>query len=200
LKEIAEQFIGENLQLFQCNHPADEVVIQAINDTEMNQENREERVLRWLHYYRVLLFFADESRNTKGSLSKELIISEYEKLRERIRHVAPLRPTTGKRREVTSLTSKALWCCYPYSVPIFDGYALRALHVISRLSNMTIEKNSSEYARFVDAWFQVYAKVEPVIELAHLDNYSYKVRVLDKFLWFLGQPNFETTYKADVSD
>jgi hypothetical protein len=121
-----------------------------------------------------------------------LVISEHERLRERIRHVAPHSLKTGKPREVTSLTSKALLCCYPYDVPIFDSYALRALQVISRLSRMTTGENQSEYACFVDAWFQVYDEVEPVIELAGLDGYPYKVRVLDRLLWYLGQPNFDT--------
>ena len=40
---------------------------------------------------------------------------------------------TGRLRDVTSLTSKALWCCYPQDVPMFDDYAVRALQVISRL-------------------------------------------------------------------
>ena len=36
-------------------------------------------------------------------------------------------------RSLTSLTSKALWCCYPDAIPIFDSYARRALWVLSRL-------------------------------------------------------------------
>ena len=31
------------------------------------------------------------------------------------------RTTKDKERDLTSLTSKALWCCYPNAVPIYDA-------------------------------------------------------------------------------
>ena len=98
----------------------------------------------------------------------------------------PLR--NGRRRAVTVLTSKALWCCYPNDVPILDSYAEQALWVICRLSGKEPARNQSRRARFVDGWFQVYGDVRLAIEQADLNGYPYRVRVLDKLLWYLGQP------------
>jgi hypothetical protein len=43
----------------------------------------------------------------------------------------------------------------------------------------------------VDVWFQVYREVQSVIDEADLRGHRYKVRVLDRLLWYLGQPGFE---------
>ena len=41
----------------------------------------------------------------------------------------------GKARDFTSLASKALWLCYPESVPLFDSFARRALWVICKMDD-----------------------------------------------------------------
>jgi hypothetical protein len=207
LKKFADDFIQNKLQLFDEYNRADEAVLQAINDRKMDHADRKQSILRWLNSYRVLRYFprdnsiniageiiefADERDQNELNQSKDSIISEYERLGERIRQFAPSLKS-GNPRKVTSLTSKALWCCYPCDVPIFDSYALGALRVISRLSRMAPELNQSEYACFVDVWFQVYGEVQSVIEEADLNGYPYKVRVLDRLLWHLGQPSFDTT-------
>ena len=203
-----------NLQALKHDYRRDEEAVQAISGHAMELVEREDRLLKWLHYYRILRFFppersrqiameiieyADESRTTGGLLGKDGVLAEYANVRERITPVAPL-SLTGNVREVTSLTSKALWCCYPHDVPIFDAYALSALQMICRLSGKKLSaKNPSKYACFVDAWFQVYAEVEPVIEAADLEGYPYRVRVLDRLLWFLGQPSFDVALTDEVS-
>ncbi len=65
----------------------------------------------------------------------------------------------------------------------------RALQVISKLLGITTEEGE-RYGRFIDAWFQVYEKVRPTIDAADLGGCPYKVRVLDRILWHLGQPSF----------
>ena len=61
---------------------------------------------------------------------KERIIFEFNRLEERINQVAPYN-RAGDKRDVTYLSSKALWCCYPEDVPIFDRNSACALKVIS---------------------------------------------------------------------
>ena len=206
LKKFAEDFIQKKLQLFDDDNREDESVIKAINDRETANSDRERGVRRWLNVYKALLFFppdnsmkiageiikfAHERQRTTLHQNKDRIISEYVCLRERIRQFAPSLKS-GNPKEVTSLTSKALWCCYPYDVPIFDSYAVDALRVISRLSRIAPEPNQSEYACFVDVWSQVYSEIVSVIEEADLNGYPYKVRVLDRLLWDLGQPSYYT--------
>jgi hypothetical protein len=72
---------------------------------------------------------------------------------------APRRKNGGER-DVTSLTSKALWCCFPEDVPIFDNNAVSALRFLSRLYRWTPGANQSEYARFVNLWFLAYDESE----------------------------------------
>ena len=215
IRQFAEEYIRTKLckdEDFKKDRYKDELALTAIIETGMDRAKREKSLLKWLNDYRVLrsfpreksqeiasqiIEFADEPRQAR--LPKDSLIPEYARLRERIRQVAPRSPKTGKLREVTSLTSKALWCCYPYDVPIFDNYALRALQVISRLCHMATSQGnnsddeSKEYARFVDVWLQVYDEVKPVIDVASLDGYAYKVRVLDRLLWYLGQTNFDSS-------
>jgi hypothetical protein len=136
-----------------------------------------------------VLRFADEPRKKSLNGDKKGIASEFEELMKRVSSVAPL-TKTGEPRRLTSLTSKALWCVYPEDVPIFDKNALTALTVISRLCQIAPEPNQSDYARFVDVWLQVYNQVEPVISQADLSDCPYKVRALDRLLWYLGQVGF----------
>jgi hypothetical protein len=42
----------------------------------------------------------------------------------------------------------------------------------------------------VDVWLQVYNEVESVISPEDLSDCPYKVRVLDRLLWYLGQRSF----------
>ncbi len=101
----------------------------------MEREAREEQLLKWLNHYKVLLFFppeksrevakqiiefADEPRPTALFQNNERINEQYERLKVRIQSVLSRSPKSNKLREVTSLASKALWCCYPHDIPMFD--------------------------------------------------------------------------------
>jgi hypothetical protein len=58
---------------------------------------------------------------------------------------------------------------------------------------------NSDYVCFVDAWFRVYDELKSVIDVANLSGYPYKVRVLDRLLWYLGQPNFDAPCADDFN-
>jgi len=184
----------------------DVATVRAIAEKGMERREREKQVLTFLRYYKVVRFFppensweiarrivefADAPRPDGLSRNKSQILSEYERLRERLQPAAPV-SKSGKLRKITSLTSKALWCCYPEDVPIFDDYAQRALQIIGRLCRIAPEAKQSEFGSFVDVWLQLYELIEPVIDQADLKGFPYKIRVLDGLLWYLGKPSFDS--------
>jgi hypothetical protein len=101
----------------------------------------------------------------------------------------------GKNHDFTSLASKALWLCYPNSVPIYDRNARNALHVIGKIEDgiTTISEKSPKYAQFVHVWKQLYERHKGTIENLDIGTYPYRVRVFDRVLWLIGQP----TYRVD---
>lgn len=199
LRKLAEELIAAERHCDKAETARDEVVISAIRG-EQDPSERNKAVVDWLNRYKVLmsftgqdrirvadqiLGFADESRGKSLGLDRHGILSEFKKLEDSIGGVAP-RTKAGAVRDVTSLTSKALWCCYPYDVPIYDRHAVAALGVISRICRIAPEPAPSEYERFLDVWIRVYREVEPVIDRADLSACPQKVRVLDRLLWYLG--------------
>jgi hypothetical protein len=182
----------------------DKQVIDAINDRDRDPTARRALIVNWLNYYKVLIFipgdrslaiadqiveFADERRERLLHRDKDRIVFEFNELEKRISRVAP-RTKAGKPFVLRSLTSKGLWCCFPEDVPIFDSHAANAFRVISRICRMIPAPNQPEYACFVDLWLQVFKEVEPVISQEDLSDCPYKVRVLDRLLWYLGQDSF----------
>jgi hypothetical protein len=65
-----------------------------------------------------------------------------------------------------------------------------ALGVISRVCHLAPGRDQSEYASFVDLWLRIYNEVESAIVLEDLSDCPYKVRALDRLLWYLGQDGF----------
>ena len=206
LETLIEEFIQRRLRSFKEDTAPDGKTVTAVASKDMGRAVRENQVRAWLGYYKVILFFppdrsqaiaheiiqfADEPRPASLDQCHAQIVSEYNRLRDRIQPVAPLAPRSNRQREVTSLTSKALWLCYPHDVPIFDDYALRALQVISRICRICPTPGQSLYGSFVDVWLQFYDRIKPVIEESDLQGYPYNMRVLDGFLWYLGKPEFD---------
>jgi hypothetical protein len=205
LRILTEDFIRKDWPRLEGDNSWDESVLRAINGVTMDLTDRERQLLAWLHSYKVLLFFppdkssqvarqildfADNERTPTRVLDRDSISGAYQKLYGRLSEAAHKSPQSGNPRDVSSLTSKALWCCYPSDVPIFDDHAARALQVISRLLRIKATK-SVEYERFIEVWFKVYDKISPAIDAAGLKDYPYKVRILDRLLWHLGQPSFD---------
>ena len=82
-----------------------------------------------------------------------------------------------------------MWLCFPDDLPIYDANALTGLKVISRLCHWA-SPELAKYARFVHLWLRAYNEVEAIIDQADLSGCPYKVRVLDRMLWYLGEPKF----------
>ena len=144
---------------------------------------------------RVIVDFADEREQLAPGCDYAAILQQFEMLYGRCSAVVPQKED-GSRRDITSLTSKALWVCYPDIIPIYDNYAEQALQVISRLMPLNLREAEAQhsqaakrYAPFLDIWLQLYGELAPVIRGAAA-NYPYDVRVLDKMLWLIGRPGY----------
>jgi hypothetical protein len=187
----------------------DQKTIEAVKSIHEPQSARVEQVHRWLQSYHVLqsftaetermiagqvIVYADSRQRRVLDMKQELILAEFKELESQIQKVVT-KNKSGKPRKVTSLVSKAIWCCYPSDIPIYDNYAEHALQVICRLSNIKVTGKSNDtdgkYAHFLEAWFRVYREIEPVIDPEILEGYPYKIRVLDSLLWYIGQPKFD---------
>ncbi len=211
LKSFAERYIPESIDWFQKYGEIqnDEQVSLAVRSPGMYRSDRSKHLLKWLHDYHVLQSFTSETENriteqviafadsrTRINLNqnKELIFEEFKSLELLIQSVVPANKS-GKLRNVTSLASKSLWCCYPQDIPIYDNYAEYALQVICRICSIKIisEANgaNSKYSRFLEAWFHIYKEIEPIILGSDMKGYPYKIRVLDSLLWYTGQPKFD---------
>jgi hypothetical protein len=113
----------------------------------------------------------------------------------------------GKPRDFTSLASKALWLCYPDSVPLFDRWTRTALYVISKIEDgitpiaeKTAESEKTpQYEQFVHVWKQLYSKYKETIENLDIDDYPYPVRVFDRILWLIGRPSYQTDWASPSS-
>lgn len=187
LKSLTEEFIHSGLSEFRNETIPDEKTVIAVKSRGISRSDREEQVRNWLYYYHVLRSYPiDASRKIASKIvefsdqresdvlaGKPQIFSEYMKLKDYLQPFVPPAPKTGDPRNITSLTSKALWCCYPHSVPIYDDYSARALQVICRICKIKPEKNGGDerYGLFLDAWLQLFEKIKPVIEHADLDGY-----------------------------
>jgi hypothetical protein len=197
LRQLASEFIESGWYSDRAETEADEAVIKAVNERDRDPADRRKSLVEWLSRYRVfrglrsdsrtliageIIAFADERHEDSLHRVKNNIIAEFNKLRHRISAISP--------RNETSLASKALWCCYPNDVPIFDRNAASALRVISRVCHLAPEPNQEEYASFVDVWLQVYNEIEPAIDSRNLCDCPYGVRMLDRLLWYLGRDGF----------
>jgi hypothetical protein len=211
LKTLAVQYIPISLELQNkpTEHQWDMKTIKTVNSIHEPLSNRVGQIHRWLHSYHVLqsftaetekkiaeevIAYADNRKRMNLDMKQELILDEFNELVLRLQKYMKLNKS-NKPRKVTSLVSKAIWCCYPEDIPIYDSYAEHALQILCRLSDIKIigkaKESNGEYARFLEAWFLVFKEIEPAIDPEFLKVYPYKIRVLDSLLWFIGQPKFD---------
>jgi hypothetical protein len=211
LSKIIDNFLGEAVS--RCREEdqgQDDKVIDSLRDKRQDIEVRRKNVVDWLRHYSVLqglnnqeregvasaiLEFADDVRRPAVCPRQEAeIIRLFNDLHDRCGLQVQKRKD-GEPRNLVSLTSKALWCCYPFTIPLFDSYAQRSVWSISRLmcSDQPAGKNDDmPYNRFVTVWLDLYRRVESLIDDSLLSRYPYKVRVFDKILWIIGQPEYGT--------
>ncbi len=184
----------------------DQKAIKAVTDRQLSIKERQDDLREWLRFYGVfqglttlerikiadaVLVWADDDRNRSGDLTTpEALAAAHAEL------MKVVCKAYGKRRDFTSLASKALWLCYPESVPMFDGWTRNALYVISKIENgiNPIAEKTPEYEQFVHVWKQLYSKYEKTIENLNNGTYPYCVRVFDRILWLIGRPSYQTDW------
>ena len=185
----------------------DQEAIKAV--TERQLPTRRDDLRKWLWFYRVLqgfttpegfkiaeavLGWADGDRNRSRDLTTaEALAAAHAELMKVVCQAY------GKRRDFTSLASKALWLCYPESVPMFDGWTRNALYVISKIENgiNPIAEKTPDYEQFVHVWKQLYSKYKETIESLDIGTCPYpyrvyRVRVFDRILWLIGRSSYQT--------
>ena len=97
----------------------------------------------------------------------------------------------NSQRAFTSLTSKALWLCYPDKIPMFDSYARCALWVLAKLEiGIAAPPSEDDYYQFVSVWLQFYTRYLDAISSLDTDGYPYRVRVFDNILWMIGKDQY----------
>ena len=184
----------------------DQEAIKAVTDRQLPISKRRDDLRKWLWFYRVLqglttdeelkiagavLGWADDDRNRSRDLTTaEALAAAHAELMKVVCQAY------GKRRDFTSLASKALWLCYPESVPMLDGWTRNALYVISKIENgiNPIAEKTPEYEQFVHVWKQLYSKYKETIENLDIGTYPYRVRVFDRILWLIGRPSYQTDW------
>lgn len=164
---------------------------------DKSASHRSEGIRRWLQSYRVfqgidgpkrpvisaaVLQWADIRDMQRDLTTADALTMAHSEL------MAVCAQANGKKRDFTSLASKALWLCYPDSVPIFDRFAQRALWVISKLETdlNPLPKTEPEYRQFVHIWKTLYERYASALNEIDIGAYPYRVRIFDKILWLIG--------------
>jgi hypothetical protein len=176
---------------------ADNIALNAIQNKI--SPNRDETISTWLRKYGVLQGIDGSKRRAIASaivkwadardMQRDLTTADALDMAHR--ELAGV-CACGGDRGFTSLASKALWLCYPQSVPIFDSFAQRALWIISKLEKdiVTLPETESEYRRFVHIWKSLYDRYKSALEEIDLGDYPYRVRIFDKILWLIGERGY----------
>jgi hypothetical protein len=209
LHAITRTFLHPAICLSKREHEVDAPTIQAVHDK--TKTNRQDVLKRWLQSYgvfqglegserlsvvRKVLEIADEN-GCNADLrfsheSRDELFTKFDALHKECCNLVSAN-NDGSQRDLTSLTSKALWCCYPNAVPLYDRFTQHSVWLISRLANIEPPRNSpprDRYRPFAAMWFEMYDKVLPIIKEADLQGYPYRVRIFDKILWIAGEPNY----------
>lgn len=196
MAEIVKRFIGDALEDQQELLQYDRAVMDALSTP--TDKSSADAVIRWLRLYKVLrikkqthrpiaraiLNYADELDRNTLPLEGRGLLKAYEDLHEAVQRVGP-KKRDGAKRGLISLTSKALWCLSPETVPIYDSRALNAVTTLSRLSGIQVPAESG-YAGYIQMWQKLYGMARPTIKAADLNGYPYEVRIFDKILWLIG--------------
>ena len=185
----------------------DEKAIRAVTDAKTEHSTRQKDLCAWFQFYRVfrgltsdqqnqitdaVLAWSDKRGPRRDLTSPEALADVHRDLMKTVQDAY------GKPRDFTSLASKALWLCYPDSVPIFDRWTRNALYVISKIENgiNPIAEKTPEYEQFAHVWKQLYSKYKETIENLNIGNYPYRVRVFDRILWLIGRPSYQRDWTS----
>ncbi len=184
-----------------ADEETDREALKALRDKTEPDSSRTAKIGKWLSEYKVVLFFTPSQRDSAADAvlkwadqcdvnrdlnSADALAQAHRELTEQCANVHPT------KKDLASLASKALWLCYPDSVPIFDGNAKCALYVVSKLEGnvVPLRGKESEYHQFVHVWKALYQRYAAALDSLDMKNYPYRVRIFDRILWFIGEPKY----------
>jgi hypothetical protein len=200
IRHFGEEALRLQLEIFEST---DRRALQILdNRTALD---RSEGIRGWLQKYMVfqgiggptrlaiataVVEWADSCDLQRDLTSVNALAAAHGELNDKVKAVCTR--ASGKERDFTSLASKALWLCYPDSVPIFDSFTQRALWVISKLEPdiIPVRGNEPEYRKFVHIWKALYERCADALNRIDVGNYPYRVRIFDKILWLIGEQHY----------
>jgi hypothetical protein len=92
--------------------------------------------------------------------------------------------------QYSSMSSKLLWLLFPNDVPMFDKFVRRGLAIAN---GMKPDAGCLyEYPQFVKVWRAAQLECDPELKKIEMYGYPHEVRILDKVLGYLGQPEYRT--------
>jgi hypothetical protein len=200
LEAVIRHFGKEALRLqLEESEKGDSKTLLALEDKAV--PNRGEAVRSWLQSYEVFQGIDGPKRpaiaaaivDWADARDVKLDLTTTDALEQVHRElVGVCVSANGESRDFTSLASKALWLCYPDSVPIFDRFAQRALWVISKLEKdiAPLLESETEYKKFIHIWKALYERYASTINGLDIGSYPYRVRIFDKILWLIGEPRY----------
>lgn len=200
LEEVIRQFGQEALRLqLEESEKDDTAALLALENK--TKQGRSEAIRKWLQGYQVfqgipgpkriaiaasVVEWADTRDKQRDLTTVDALVAAHTELED-----VCIR-AYGKKRSFNSLASKALWLCYPSSVPILDDFTQSALSVISKLEADTtsLPETDSDYRKFVHLWKTLYDRYAAALNEIDIGTYPYRVRIFDKILWLLGEPRY----------
>lgn len=208
-KAVITHFGPHAVDLQVRENALDDKALQAVSNR--NAPDRIEAVRSWLQSYQVfmgidgprrpaiaeaILVWADAQDGARDLSTVDSLDQAHREL------VAVCVVANGEPRDFTSLASKALWLCYPESVPLFDSFAQRALWVICKMDDgiTPLCGNESSYRKFLHVWMALYERYSDSIEAVDMGNYPYRVRLFDRILWIIGTPDYKYSARPSVRD
>ena len=183
----------------------DRPALDCIHNKSIPSDQREAGLKRWLDYYKVFQGFTSGQRLdlTRAILAwaDRLDLNEEIDSAEKIEraHANLMKACCeayGKERVFISLASKALWLCYPDSIPIFDNLAKHSLQLLVRFEPniIPVDPKASEYREFVHYWKQLYERygerLSGPLAVNDPNNEFNRIKVFDAVLWLLGEPGY----------
>ncbi len=199
LEAVIRQFGLQALHLQLKEAEADTVALLILHN--IDAPNRGEALRNWFQTYQVyqgivgqqrvaiasaVLQWADHRDPRRNLTTVDALVAAHAELME------VCTEANGAQRDFTSLASKALWLCYPDSVPIFDSFTQRALWVTSKLEGdiAPLPEGEPQYRKFVHIWKALYHRYETTLNEIDMGTYPFRVRIFDKILWLIGEPRY----------
>ena len=197
-------------QIDVCDQP-DSTTLEYIANPDLPRGARVPNVRKRLERYNVLQGFTHAKRDAvanalidfasqPGNMSYangvndiQIIFKKYKEL------YAIFQGRLSSKQDVISLTSKALWFCFPHDVVLYDSFVQRSLWVLSKLLRLPPLAGDNDYEIYANTWFSiynlpgVYAALNAGIaayNLQHGTAYNYELRVFDKILWDIGRAEY----------